>query len=111
MKKPVALLSFFGITIFILISFSCKKECTCGMSNAEIIGYDYRECVCCGGLELVIDNVTPPQGSQFFIISEIPSSYQIGNNPQFPIAVKIDYNIDTTFCDGNFVKITRIANR
>lgn len=103
-------------TGFILISAlflsiqSCRKDCAF-MSNAEIIGYDMRECPCCGGLEITIDKEVPPNAGSFFLISELPSYYKIGDNPAFPIRVKIDYRIDTTGCFGNFVKILKIANR
>lgn len=111
MKTPFSIFSFLAIAIFSLTLSTCKKECDCGMTNAEIIGYDYRLCACCGGWELVIENVTPPDNNQFFLIGEMPSSYEIGDNPQFPVLVKIDYSIDTAFCYGNFVKIMRITDR
>jgi hypothetical protein len=93
-----------------LVLVSCKKNFT-HLSNAEIIGFDKRECICCGGLEITIESVTPPGGAQFFLVSEMPSSYKIGDNTTFPILVKIDYTIDTIACFGNFIKISRIANR
>jgi len=111
MKKAVSIFPFIMITIIFFTFSSCKKECTCGISNAEIIGFDYRECVCCGGWEMVIDDEMPPDGISFFLVAEFPSSFKIGDNPQFPILVKIDYTIDTSSCFGYFVKVNKITKQ
>ena len=81
------------------------------MNNAEIIGVDMRYCLCCGGYEITIVNAPAPNGSDFFLISKLPSNFQLPENPNFPIAVKIDWQKDTARCFGNFVNITRIAYR
>jgi hypothetical protein len=99
----------FTLIIILVAVASCRKDTY--MSNAEIIGYDVRECPCCGGIEMTIDNVSPPQGGSFFLVSHMPSYYTIDSNATFPILVKINYVIDTTGCYGNFVSITKIANR
>ena len=56
MKPLLTLKSFITLTVLILTIFSCKKDQQF-MSNAEIIGYDAKMCVCCGGTEITIDNV------------------------------------------------------
>ena len=81
------------------------------MSNAEITGLDAKMCICCGGLEITIDNVTNTNGSNYFLIEQLPTGFTLGNNPKFPIAVTIDWKIDTTHCFGNYIDITRIARR
>ena len=81
------------------------------MSNAEIIGEDVKECACCGGLEFTIDNVSNPNGNSFFLVDQLPAGFNLGNNPKFPIAVKIDWKIDTVHCFGNYIYITRIVKQ
>ena len=81
------------------------------MSNAEIIGYDARMCACCGGTEITIDNVQNPNGTSYFLIGKLPSNFTIPDNSKFPIAVKLDWIIDTAHCFGNYVDISRIARR
>ena len=81
------------------------------MSNAEIIGYDVKKCACCGGTEITIDNTANPNGNAYFLVGQLPVDFTLGNNPKFPLAVKIDWKIDTAHCAGNFVDITRIARR
>ena len=105
--KPSFTLLF--VLLFLTLT-SCKKELS-HLSNAAIIGFDRRECVCCGGLEIMIDNVTPPFGVSYFLVSEMPPSYKIDQNANFPIPVSIDYTIDTAACFGNFIRISRIVNR
>jgi hypothetical protein len=86
----------------------CKKDQPY-QATAHVIGYDVRECACCGGLEIAIDNVNNPNGDGFFLIGKIPPSFKLGDNPKFPVSVKIDYSIDKVRCFGNDVDITRIS--
>ncbi len=81
------------------------------MSNAEIIGFDMKMCPCCGGIEITIDNVSNPNGRAYFLVDRLPADFNLGDNPKFPIAVKIDWKIDTTHCLGNYIDITKIARR
>ena len=81
------------------------------MSNASIIGSDPKMCPCCGGPEIVIDNIANPGGRTYFLIGQLPASFNTGINPILPIAVKIDYTINSSHCYGNYVDITRIERR
>jgi hypothetical protein len=81
------------------------------MNNAEIVGLDYRLCPCCGGIEITIDNVQNPNGNSYFLVGSYPPNFVLGDNPTFPISVKIDWKVDTIHCFGNYVQITRIARR
>ncbi len=110
--KLVTLKAFITLTFLILTIFSCKKERDKQyMNNAEIIGYDARTCVCCGGTKITIDNVQNPNGNSYFLICNLPSNFTIRENPRLPIAVKLDWKIDTAHCFGNYIDITRIAKR
>lgn len=96
------------LLLFILFSFlfnGCKKAASFE-SNATLLGYDPRMCPCCGGLEITIDNVKPPDGGSFFLVSKLPGDFKLENNPDFPIPVKIDYTIDSLHCTNYKVSIS-----
>jgi len=109
MKQLKTLKLFITLTVIFLTLYSCSKDQQY-MSNAEIIGYDSKMCPCCGGIEITIDNVQNPNGNAYFLIGNLPSGF-IGDNPKFPIAVKIDWEVDAAHCFGNYINITRIARR
>jgi hypothetical protein len=110
MKQNQFTIILVGLSLLTLLFLSCKKEETY-MSNANIIGLDARMCACCGGTEIVIDNVANPNGNSYFLTGQLPADFNLGNNPKFPIAVKIDFKIDSAHCFGNYIKITRISRR
>ena len=110
MKLNLAFLMYGVLTIFILNNSSCKKD-EQYMSNAKIVGLDYKMCPCCGGMEITIDNVANPNGSAYFLVEELPSNFSLGDNPKFPIAIKFDWRIDTAHCFGNYIDISKIARR
>ncbi|MBZ5856818.1 hypothetical protein [Flavihumibacter profundi] len=91
---------------------SCKKEKPYQYKNtAQIIGYDLRDCPCCGGYQVTIDNVPNPNGNSFFLAGEFPSNFSLGTNPAFPVAVKMDWEVLTTTCFGNYIKISKIEKQ
>lgn len=94
----------------VLAAIGCKKE-TRFMNNAEIIGYDLGMCACCGGTEIIIENVSNPNGKGYFLIDHLPANFILGDDAKFPVAVKIDWTIDTARCFGNYVDISRIEKR
>jgi hypothetical protein len=101
-----------GLVVVILFSISCSKEALYD-SNGELIGYDPRLCPspCCGGLQIKIDNITYPDSVHFSLVYQLPKDFSLGNNPQFPIPVKINYTIDSVHCGKNYVDISKIAIR
>jgi|ERR1017187_3224179 len=109
MNQRIALIVM-SLAAAIVTIASCSKQRPYD-SNAELIGYDPRLCPspCCGGLQITIDNITYPPGAQFFLVYKLPSGFSLGNNPKFPIGVKIDYTIDSTHCGKNYVDISRIV--
>lgn len=80
------------------------------MSNGEIIGEGYTMCPCCGGTEITIDRVTNPNG-KYFLVGSFPANFTVSNNAKFPIAVTLDFKIDSAHCFGNYIIVTRIARR
>ena len=59
MNQLLTMKIFTTLTVLFLTIFSCKKD-EPYMNSAEIIGYDAKLCVCCGGTEITIDNVQNP---------------------------------------------------
>ncbi len=110
LKQLLTLKSFVALTFLIVTISSCKKDQQF-LSNGNIIGYDARVCPCCGGTEITIDNVQNPNGNTYFLIGNLPTDFTLGDNPKFPIAVKLDWKIDSAHCFGNYIDITRIARR
>jgi hypothetical protein len=110
MRQKLFRMLLISITAIVMLFLSCKKGETY-IGNAKIIGLDVKMCACCGGTEIVIDNVANPTGNSYFLIGQLPANFNLGSNPKFPIAVKIDFKIDSTRCFGNYVDITRIERR
>ena len=103
---------------------SCKKEKgEQYMNNAEIKGIDNSlrpcrlddPCNCPGGFLIHIDNIADPHGNcslcNSFKAMQLPAGFNLGNNPQFPVKIKIDWKYDTLICDSTRIHITRIERR
>ena len=97
---------FFLIALLTIIFPSCKKEETF-MSNATITGFDLKMCACCGGTKIIIDNLPNINNDTYYLIGQLPVGFSLGNF-QFPIAVKINYKITPTHCNGLYIDITKI---
>jgi len=92
----------------IIIAFSIVS-CSLGgddsMSDGTITGYDTRECACCGGFFIDIDNVT-------YRFYDVPPNSELNlMNPTFPIYVKLDWAKDANACLGDEVIVVRIEKR
>jgi hypothetical protein len=108
MKKPSSII--FALFIFMtLFTPGCKKDDTY-MNNAVILGEDMRLCVCCGGLEIKVENVQNP-AIGFFLAGQLPPGFNLGDNPKYPIPVKIDWKIDSVRCYGNYITISKMTRR
>ena len=97
------------ITVTLLIIALSIVSCSLGgddsMSDGTITGYDTRECACCGGFFIEIDNVT----YRFF---NIPANSELNlDNPTFPIYVKLDWTKDANACLGDEIIVSRIEKR
>jgi hypothetical protein len=113
----------FAILVFITLTIvACKKEKQY-MNTAEITGIDnsLRACLvtapcdCPGGFFIRIDNVPDPNGNcigcKSFKAMQLPKDFDLGNNLQFPIAIKMDWRYDSLLCDSSRIVITNIARR
>lgn len=96
----LTLIFFIAIVISLIIT-SCKKDSY--LSNAVIIGWDVKTCVCCGGLLIKINDQL-----KTYLIGNDPPGLNIKYNGSFPIYVKIDWQIDSLHCFGNYILINRI---
>jgi len=70
------------------------------MNDATITGEDMRLCVCCGGFVIAIKGQT-----KTYLVGN-PDDLNLKSGDKFPIALKIDWYIDSSHC-GNYIKITR----
>jgi len=123
MRQLITILITISV-ISILSIVSCKKDSGKQyMNTAEITGIDnsLRACLvsapcdCPGGFFIHIDNVPDPNGNcigcKSFKAMQLPKDFDLGNNPRFPVAVKIDWRYDSLLCDSSRIVITGIARR
>lgn len=81
-------------------SYSASKS-----GNATITGIDSRDCPCCGGYFLTIDNNKPIAGD-YFLTYEFPGGFK----PQkYPLRVSIEWKKDANACVNDKITITRIT--
>ena len=81
---------------------SCSAQ-DCLKSSGVITGYDFRECACCGGYFIEIDNTK-------YRFDELPEGSELNllNNPEFPINVKLDWIPDSVACMPDMIIIQKI---
>ena len=101
MKKILTVALF----ILVLSTMSCSLGGDDSMSDGTITGYDTRECACCGGFFIEIDNVT-------YRFYDVPPNSELNlQNPTFPIYVKLDWTKDADACLGDEIIVSRIEKR
>ena len=94
-----------SILLFALSIVSCSLGEDEFKSNGTITGYDTRECGCCGGYFIEIDNAT----YRFF---DLPKNSGLNlDNPTFPIYVKLDWTKDPNACLGDEIIVQRIEEQ
>ena len=95
----------FSVLLITLSIASCSSEEDEFRSNGTITGYDVRECSCCGGFYIEIDNTT-------YRFYDLPKNSRLNlDNPTFPIYVKLDWNKDANACLGDEIIVSRIEKR
>ena len=108
--KTAPWVSLLALILCALVSEGCSK----GHGNtgqATIVGPDYRQGPCQGGVYINIDghpNFHDLNGN--YDIGDIPSSFRLdtmNNVHDFPVRVLLDWRINPA-CDSNRVDITRI---
>lgn len=81
------------------------------MKEGKIIGMDNRTCICCGGTEIIIDDVANPNGCSYFLAAQFPDGFTINEKETFPITIKMDWAVDSLHCFGNYIAITKIERK
>lgn len=72
---------------------------------ASLRDFDDRECVCCGGYYIVIDDST-------YRFYEVPENSNLDlQNAKFPLYVRLDWNEDPNACLGDEIIVTRIEKQ
>jgi len=91
--------------ILMFIILSCSMEDNSYSSSGTITGVDTRECACCGGYFIDIDNYT-------YRFDVLPNNSSLDlTNAEFPVNVKLDWHPDPDACIGDEIIIERIAKR
>jgi len=93
------------ILIFLITIASCSTEDDLFRSTGKITGIDVRECACCGGYFIEIENVV-------YRFYNLPDNSKLNlENPNFPIYVKLDWTNDANACLGDEIIVSRIEKR
>ena len=93
------------LLILVLSTISCSLGGDGSMSNGTITGLDVRECACCGGFFIEIDNVT-------YRFYDEPANSELNlENPTFPIYVRLEWANDANACLGDEIIVFRIEER
>ena len=99
------IIKIFSVLIIALSIASCSLEEDEYRSNGTITGYDTRECSCCGGFYIEIDNAT-------YRFYDLPKNSELNlENPTFPIYIKLDWTKDVNACLGDEIIVSRIEKR
>jgi len=92
-----------ALLILTINAISCSSDDS--ISDGTITGYDTRECACCGGFFIDIENVT-------YRFYDVPANSNLNlENPTFPIYVKLDWAKDANACLGDEILVLRIEER
>jgi hypothetical protein len=90
-----------AIVVVLFLTITCDKEENNYESHGTITGQDYRMCACCGGWLIIIDE-------KQYQFNNLPEDSGIDlNKEKFPMAVKLDWELNTTGCP-NTITIQRI---
>lgn len=94
------------VVVFLLVMvFSCSVQEDEFRSEGIITGYDTRECGCCGGYFIEIEDST-------YRFYNVPVGSKLNlNNPEFPVYVKLDWQKDPNTCLGDEIIVQRIEER
>ena len=106
MLLKMKVLKAIGITVLIAgVFFSCDKEKNNFESTAVITGPDIRDCICCGGYFIELND-------SVYNFDTLPPSSQINLSEEtFPITVNLDWLYDRKCGDIQYIEITRIEKK
>ena len=93
------------ILILLIIIASCSSEDDLFRSSGKITDIDVRECACCGGYFIEIENIT-------YRFYNLPDNSKLNlENPTFPIYVNLDWIKDPNACLGDEIIVLNIEER
>ena len=94
----------FVVLLLTVVLLSCKKEKTNNFQSTAIItGPDVRDCFCCGGYIIEIEDST-------YNFEFLPTSTQIDLTTEtFPLPVRLDWTFEKKCGDVQYIEITRIS--
>ena len=102
MKRLISI----AAVLLMIFSFGngCKKNNN--MEDAILTAYDWRICICCGGLMITFSHDPDPYEEKFYLIRDMPDNISIDSSSDFPIYVKAEYVILQGICgDSAYVDI------
>jgi len=99
--KRITLLLVFQITLLL----SCSDE-NSTMDEGIITGIDVRECSCCGGFFVEIEDST----YRFYSVPS-ESNINLTNEPIFPLYVNLSWKMRDTLCLGDEIIVLKIEPR
>ena len=103
MKKRLISIAAVLVLIFSLHA-GCKKNKN--YEDAIVTAYDWRICICCGGLMITFTHDPDPYNEKFYLIRDMPGNLSIDSSTDFPVYVRADYQILTGICgDSSYVDI------
>lgn len=96
---------FFPITILLgllALIFACKKD-NDNLVPAVVTGFDLRECACCGGWFIKIDNTT-------YRFDQIPagSTVEFDGSTVFPKAVRVEWQKKDPSCLNDEIVLSKL---
>jgi hypothetical protein len=96
----------FSVIIIMFFAISCSKDDDEGfMSNATILGPDYRKCMCCGGWFVKIDTAT----WRFY---DLPSNSGFNlDTATFPLSVQLDWKKKDSACLSDEIIVLKIKKK
>jgi hypothetical protein len=75
------------------------------MNSGAITGQDYRECACCGGFFIEIQNAT-------YRFYKVPDNSNLNlENRDFPVYVELEWKKDPEACLGDEIIVIRIEEK
>ena len=97
------------ILIGIFALNSCKHDISSdnkGAVEAVLLGYDNRNCDCCGGL--MISFLPQPDlfPDQFKLIGNLPSNTGLNDSTVYPLKVLVKWKYGESVCGDEFIDIT-----
>jgi hypothetical protein len=99
------------VVVFLIFSLlACEKNKEY-MGEGVITGFDVRDCACCGGLLINLNSSSIELYSDStYQIDDVPQDFDIDNESDFPIFIKLDYSRNGKKC-GKTIDILRFEKK